>query len=76
MSAPGYTTTLKWDKVSLPKGMKLSSKGVLSGTPSKTLAAGPSSVTVKVTETVTTLKGTKKVETKTTVRATIPLTIN
>ena len=42
---------------------------------SNSLAAGPSSVTVKVTETVTTLKGTKKVETKTTARATIPLTI-
>jgi hypothetical protein len=26
-SAPGYTTTLKWAKVSLPKGLKLSSKG-------------------------------------------------
>ena len=33
VSALGYTTTLKWDKVSLPRGMKLSSKGVLSGTP-------------------------------------------
>ncbi len=74
-SAPGYTTTLKWAKVSLPKGMKLSSSGVLSGTPSKTLAAGPSSVTVKVTETVTTLNGTKKVKTKTTAEATIPLAI-
>jgi hypothetical protein len=30
---------------------------------------------VKVTETVTTLKGKRKVETKTTVEATIPLTI-
>ena len=75
VSAPGYTTTLKWDKVSLPKGMQFSSKGVLSGTPSKTLAAGPRSVTVKATETVTTLKGTKKVETKTTALATIPLII-
>jgi hypothetical protein len=75
-SAPGYTATLKWAKVSLPKGMKLSSKGVLSGTPSNTLAAGPSSITVKVTETVTTLNGSKKVKTKNTAQATIPLTIN
>jgi chitinase len=74
-SAAGYTTTLKWAKVTLPKGLKLSATGVLSGTPSKALAAGPSSVVVKVTETVTTLSGTKKVKTKTTVQATIPLTI-
>jgi hypothetical protein len=75
VSAPGYTTTLKWKKVTLPKGMKLSSAGVLTGTPNKNLAAGPSSVTVKVTETVTTLNGKKKVKTNTTVQATIPLTI-
>jgi hypothetical protein len=48
---------------------------VLSGTPNTKLAAGPTSVTVQVTETVTTLNGTKKVKTKTTVQATIPLTI-
>ena len=75
VSAPGYTTTLKWAKVSLPEGLKLSSKGVLSGTPNKNLAAGLSSVTVKVTETVTTLNGRRKVKTKTTAEATIPLTI-
>ena len=56
-------------------GLNLSSTGVLSGTPSTKLAAGPSSVTVQVTETVTTLNGKKKVKTKTTVQATIPLTI-
>lgn len=56
--------------------LKLSSKGVLCGTPSKSLAAGPSSVAVKVTETVTTLNGTKKVKTPTTAEATIPPTIS
>jgi hypothetical protein len=66
---------LKWKKLSLPKGLKLSKTGVLSGTPSTKLTAGPSSVKVKVTETVTTLNGKKKVKTKTTVQATIPLTI-
>ncbi len=75
VSAPTYTTTLKWKKVVLPKGLKLSSAGVLSGTPNKKLAAGPSSATVQVTETVTTLNGKKKVKTKTTVQATIPLNI-
>ncbi len=50
--------------------------GVLSGTPNKKLAAGPSSVTIQTTETVTTLRGTKKVMTKTTVQATIPLYLN
>ncbi len=70
-----YATTLKWKKVTLPKGLKLSSAGVLSGTPNKKLMAGPSSVTVQVTETVTTLNGKKKVKTPTTAQATIPLTI-
>jgi hypothetical protein len=74
-STSPYSTTLKWKKVTLPKGLKLSSAGVLSGTPSAKLAAGLSSVTVQVTETVTTLNGKMKVKTKTTVQATIPLTI-
>jgi hypothetical protein len=62
---------LKWKKVTLPKGLKLSSTGVLSGTPSAKLPA-PSSVTVQVTETVTTLNGKKKVKTLTPVQETIP----
>ncbi len=83
-SASPYATTLKWAKgtvvapaTALPKGLKLSSGGVLSGTPSKSLGAGQSSVSVKVTETVTTLnsKG-KPVKTKTTIQATIPLIIS
>jgi hypothetical protein len=49
---------------------------VLSGTPSAKLAAGPSAITVQVTETVVTLNGKKKVKTPTTVMAPIPLTIN
>jgi hypothetical protein len=76
ISTSPYATTLKWKKVTLPKGLKLSSAGVLSGTPSKNLPAGASSITVKVTETVTTLSSkNKKVKTPTTVQATIPLTI-
>ena len=59
----------------MPKGLKLSSAGVLSGTANKKLVAGTSSVTVQVTETVITLNGKKKVKTPTTVEATIPLTI-
>jgi hypothetical protein len=75
-STSPYRTTLKWKKVSLPKGLKLSKKtGVLSGTPSKKLTGGTSSVKVQVTETVTTRNGKKRVKTKTTVQATIPLTI-
>jgi len=74
-SASPYVTTLKWKKVSLPKGIKLSKAGVLSGTPSTKLHAGTSSVKVQLTEKVTTLNGKKKVKTKTTVQATIPLTI-
>ncbi len=55
-SVSPYVTTLKWRKVNLPKGLKLSKDGMLSGTPNKKLAA----VTVQVTETVTTLNGKKK----------------
>ena len=76
ISATGYTTTFKWKKVTLPKGLTLSAAGVLSGTPSKKLAANPQgTITVQVTETVTTLNGKKKVKTNTTVPATIPLPI-
>ena len=70
-STSPFVTTLKWKKVTLPKGLKLSSGGMLSGTPNAKLAA-PSSVTVQVTETVITLNGKKKVKTKTTVQATLP----
>jgi hypothetical protein len=68
---------LKWKKESpLPKGLRLSKIGVLSGTPKSTLAANhDGTVKVKVTETVTTLNGTNKVKTKTTVKATIPLAV-
>jgi hypothetical protein len=75
VSASPNVTTLKWKKVALPKGLKLSSAGVLSGTPSSKLGGGTGPVAVQVTETVTTLNGTKKVKTKTTVQTTIPLTI-
>lgn len=75
VSVSPYVTTLKWKKVAGPTGLKVSKGGVLSGTPRKKLAAGTSSITVKVTERVTTLNGKKKVRTKTTAEATIPLTI-
>ena len=74
-SSPGYTTSFRWAKVTLPKGLTLSSTGILAGTPSTTLSAGLSSVTVKATETVTTVDGSTRVVTKTTVQATIHLTI-
>jgi trimeric autotransporter adhesin len=63
----GSHATLSWTKVKLPSGTTLSKAGVLSGTPSKSLKAGRTSIKVKVTETVG--------KTKTTVEATIPLTI-
>jgi hypothetical protein len=71
-----YVTTLKWKKVSLPKGMKLSKDGVLSGRVNKKVPSGSNSVTVQVTATVTTLNGKKKVKTVTTVLSTIPLIIS
>jgi streptogramin lyase len=74
-STSPYVTTVKWHKVSLPRGLKLSSSGVLSGTPSSKLHAGSSSITVQVSEKVTTLNGAKRVKTKKTIEATLPLTI-
>ena len=46
------TTTLKWTKVSLPKGMILSTTGVLSGTPNHALYSGTFALIVKVTESI------------------------
>jgi hypothetical protein len=71
-SAFGFATTVKWTKVELPKGLKLSAVGVLSGKPK---TSGSDSITVQATETVSTLNGKKKVKTPTTVEATIPLTV-
>jgi lysophospholipase L1-like esterase len=76
ISASPFITTLKWAKVALPKGLRLSSTGVLSGTPNKRAAPGSTSVAVQVTEKVTTLNGSKRAKTRTTVQATIPLTVN
>ena len=70
-----YTTTVKWFGAELPKGLKVSSDGVLSGTPNPKLLAGSYSVVVQATETVTTLNGTKNVKTNTTVQSTIPLNL-
>jgi hypothetical protein len=75
VSTSPNVTTLKWTGAEVPKGMKLSSTGVLSGKPSAKLVPGAYSVVAQVTETVTTLNGRKKVKAKTTVEATIPLTI-
>ena len=63
-STSPYVTTIKWHKVSLPKGLELSGTGVLSGTPSTKLAGGSSSITVSAIEKVTNLNGTKKVKTE------------
>jgi len=61
----------------LPKGMKLSKDGVLSGTPSMKLLPGTYDVIVAVTETVSTINAAgHRIKTKTTVNATIPITIN
>ncbi len=73
VSTSPFTTTLRWKKVSLPHGLKLSPAGVLWGVASRRLPGSPSSVKVEVTETVISLKGKVKVTTKTTVHATIPL---
>ena len=82
-STSPFVTTLRWSKgtpvapatVSLPSGMRLSSTGVLSGTPSSRLAPGTYFVAVKVTETITTKVGTVKTKSKLSATANIPITI-
>ena len=78
LSAGGVSprATLKWTKgAPLPRGLKLSKAGVISGTASSKLVAGTATVSITVTETVITVVGTRHVKTKTTVRTTIPLPI-
>ena len=82
-SSPGFTTTVAWAKgaatssgPALPKGLKLSKTGVLSGTPSATVAAGSYTVSVKATETVTTVTGGKAKKVKTTTTGLISLSIS
>ena len=72
-SASPYVTSVKWTKVSLPKGLSLSSKGVLAGTLSAKNAVGPVTLEVKVSETITTVVGHKK--TKQTITATDPVAL-
>jgi hypothetical protein len=75
-SAIPNVTTVKWGKISMAKGLKLSSAGILSGIPSMKLTIVGSSITVRATETVTTLNGNAKVKTVTMVQATIPLSVS
>jgi hypothetical protein len=76
VSSSPYATTLKWFGAELPKGMTLSSAGVLSGTPNAKLVARSYSVVAQATETVTSVTGRTKVKKNTTVAATIPITVN
>lgn len=63
-STPPKVTSVKWFASSLPAGLRLSSSGVLSGTPNAALDAGTYSIYVTATEKVTTKVG--KVTTLTT----------
>jgi hypothetical protein len=74
-STSPYQTTLKWKGLTLPSWLTLSPSGVLSGTTPKSGALGTYSSTVKVTETVTTLSAGVTTKTKTTVEATLVLTV-
>ena len=75
VSTSPHVTTLKWTKIEAPKGMNLSSAGVLSWKPGKKLIPGTLSVVAQVTETVTTVTYGRKSIARTTVQATIPLRI-
>jgi streptogramin lyase len=68
-STPPKVTSVKWFASSLPAGLKLSSTGVLSGTPLAALDAGIYSIYVTATERITTKIGkVTTVTTKTTSR--------
>jgi len=68
-------TSVKWFASSLPAGLKLTSSGVLSGTPNAALAAGIYSIYVTATEKVTTkIGGVTTVTTKTMSRV-LPIVI-
>jgi hypothetical protein len=78
LSAGGVSpgATVKWTKGSpLPRGLKLLKAGELTGIASPRLVAGTASVTLVATETVISFVGTKRVKTKTTVRATFLVSI-
>ena len=65
-STSPMVTSVKWFASDLPAGLKLSSSGVLSGTPKAALAAGTYAIYLTATEKVTTKVGTvKTVTTKT-----------
>ncbi len=70
--------SLRWKKAgSLPRGLKVSSSGILSGVPSAKLVAGSDlPVPVQVTEEVVTYQGRHKHTTKTTVSTTLTVTIS
>jgi hypothetical protein len=75
-STAPFHTRFKWYGAELPKGMRVSAGGVLSGTPTSKLVPGTYEVHVSVTETVYTSGPTgRQVKTSTTADGTIPLTV-
>ena len=82
-SSLGFTTKVKWGtaviagtNAPLPKGMKLSSLGILSGTPSSKYLPGTYAVNVQVTQTVITKMGRTRSTSTWTIQASLPLVIN
>jgi Putative Ig domain len=69
-STSPYQSTLKWKGLTLPSWLTLSPTGVLSGATPKSGALGTYSITLRVTETVTTVSAGVITKTKTTVEAT------
>ncbi len=69
-STSPYQSKLKWKGLTLPSWLTLSPTGVLSGATPKSGALGTYSITLRVTETVTTVSAGVMTKTKTTVEAT------
>jgi hypothetical protein len=74
-STKPYVTRLVWKALSLPKGLRLSSEGILSGRLESNLSPGTIKVNVQVTETVTTVSDHKKTVASTTVSAAVPFEV-
>jgi hypothetical protein len=74
-STSPYQSKLKWKGLTLPSWLTLSPTGVLSSATPKSGALGTHSLTIRVTETVTTVSAGITTKTKTTVEATPALIV-
>lgn len=68
-------TVIRWKAIGAPRGLKLSSTGVLAGILGSRVAMGTASVVIQATEIVTTVIGSKRSVTRMAVQASYALTV-